>query len=211
MHATLHDLVIVLDPPLNRRQLVTLIKLAGIPQTGVRHTGRRGQPLKTYALAQVQAAHAEEAARTVKGFTDSDWISAALIARDLIRVDPVPGAIWWPDGTRAETLHSTLYGWVHCGPVPVPAHRVVWIAADGEIPPAMQVNHINRLKWDNRRANLEIVSFGNNIRHAHGTPYTTYHDAVNQLAALEPAQPSVNPFSGHNFAGGRILAGPATH
>jgi hypothetical protein len=189
MHVTRRELAEILEPPLNPRYLVTLLSIAGIEPSGRRRTGAKGHPPNTYDLAEVCAAHAQEAARTAKQFTDADWIASALLGRSMIRADTAAGELWWPDGTRAEKLHAALYGWVEVGPACVAAHRVIWIAAEGEIPPGLQVNHMNRLRWDNRRPNLELVTFGNNVRHAFGTPYLNYHDAVRALADLPPADP----------------------
>lgn len=46
-------------------------------------------------------------------------------------------------------------------------HRLVADAHLGEIPPGMQVNHKNGDKADNRAANLEIVTSGENRAHSY--------------------------------------------
>jgi hypothetical protein len=91
----------------------------------------------------------------------------------------------------------------------VPAHRVIWIAAEGPIPPGIQVNHLNKLRWDNRRVNLELVTYGNNVRHAHGMPYMSYHDALHELAELEEQAETIDPYRS-SLHGGRVLAGPSS-
>ena len=189
----------ILEPPVTRCQVRALVAIAGIESCSRRRTGRSGRPALEFDGDAIRQAHAEEAGRTLKQFADNDWIASALLARGLLRADPRAGALWWRDGSRAETLRSDLYGEVRIGPQAVGAYRVVWIAADGEIPPAMQINHRNRLRWDNRRANLELVSFGNNIRHAHGKPYLTYHQAIHELVQLPPAPPETGVFSAQPF------------
>ncbi len=37
------------------------------------------------------------------------------------------------------------------------AHRVVWMAANGRIPPGLMLDHINRVRMDNRLCNLRLV------------------------------------------------------
>jgi len=210
MPITLDEAAGLLDPPVTRHQARALAAIAGIEPCGYRRTGRRGHPPLEFDTEAIQRAQAEEAARTLKQFTDNDWIASALLARSLIRAEPHTGALWWRDGTRAETLRPDFYGEVRIGTQAVGAHRIVWIAAEGEIPPAMQVNHRNQLKWDNRRANLELVSFGNNIRHAHGTPYLTYHQAIHELIQLPPAPPETGVFSPQPLVratGGKCRAG----
>lgn len=51
----------------------------------------------------------------------------------------------------------------------IPAHRAIWEAANGPIPPGMQINHINGIKHDNRLENLEVVTPSENILHAYAT------------------------------------------
>lgn len=193
MDMTLAEMADTFRPALTRVQARTLMVIAGIEPCGIRQTGRAGRPAMAYDADAARQAHAQEAARTVKQFTDNDWIGTALLDRSLIRADAENGILTWPDGSRAETLMHDHYGYVHVGPQRCAAHRIIWISAEGPIPPCQQINHRNQLRWDNRRVNLELVSFGNNIRHAHGKPYVTYHQAVTQLDMLPPPIPRAVP------------------
>lgn len=209
MEATIRELArdFGLNPAMTEGQVSALIAIAGIEPLGLRRTGLPGHPPAVYDSAAVLAAHATEAARTDKQFTDSDWLAHALLGRGAIRADAMAGELWWPDGTRAEQLTTGGYGCVRIRPCAVPAHRVIWIAAEGPIPAGLQINHINKLRWDNRRANLEVVSYGNNVRHALGQPYITYHDALRELAELEPQPATIDPY-GDSMQCGRVIAGP---
>jgi len=46
------------------------------------------------------------------------------------------------------------------------AHRLVWYHHHGEIPPTLEVNHINGDRGDNRPENLELTTHAENILHS---------------------------------------------
>lgn len=189
---TVRELADHLDPPMSAGQVSALIRVAGIQPSGVRHNRRPGHPFRTFSEAAVRAEHAREARRTIKRFADTDWLASAMLARGVILVDTAAGELRWPDGTRAETELQSGYAVVRVSPLSVPAHRVIWIAAEGEIPAGLQINHANRIRLDNRRANLELVTHHSNLLHRDGQGYLNYHEAVRQLAELR-AQPDGPP------------------
>jgi hypothetical protein len=49
------------------------------------------------------------------------------------------------------------------------AHRVIWEAVHGPLSPALTINHRNGIKVDNRLLNLEVMTVGDNGRHARAT------------------------------------------
>jgi len=181
------------------RKVAALVWLARVPVAGKR-LGGRGRPPRLYRAAVLREAHAEEARRTSKGFIDNDWLGAALLGRRLIFVDVAPGEVRWPDGSRAEKVSPGGYGYVEvCGEA-CQAHRLVWIAAEGEIPYGIEINHQNGRPWDNRRANLELVTWEHNIRHGRGQVYSTRDQALAELA--EPFEPAHRTAHGYVRAGG---------
>jgi hypothetical protein len=85
------------------------------------------------------------------------WAVRSLRAR-LLLVDPETGAITTVDGKRAETVdRRDGSGRVVVRRAPrmyAPAHRVVFLAVHGYIPPRYSVRHLNESHWDNRPSNL---------------------------------------------------------
>ncbi len=181
---TRQEAAAILSPVMTVRQVEILIVIAGIAPIGTARTGRTGRPPYLYDRDAITEAHDTEAARTAKQFIDNDWIGSALLDRGLITADPDAGTLRWPDGTRAETVMPGIYGAVRVGRACVMAHRIIWIATEGEIPFGIEINHCNHRRWDNRRANLELVTHVENIHHGHGMPYLTQSDAAAELAEL---------------------------
>lgn len=115
-----------------------------------------------------------------------DALTIQALENGSLRVDLQTGAIYNRQGERAEYLDKRLaYGRVQVYHRPYTlamAHRVVWIAIHGPIPCGLQVNHINRRRWDNRPENLELVSPAGNARHWRGSAY----DAISPAGNVKP-------------------------
>jgi hypothetical protein len=45
-------------------------------------------------------------------------------------------------------------------------HRLIWIIANGDIPPKIEINHKNGIKYDNRLENLELTDKSGNALHS---------------------------------------------
>jgi hypothetical protein len=104
-----------------------------------------------------------------------DQLAYVAIKAGAFFVDVDTGVITRPSGVRAEVVDKrTAYGRVSVQQRPLVwamAHRMVWIAAHGLIPGSLQINHVNKRKWDNRLENLELVTSAGNVRHAAGLSY----------------------------------------
>lgn len=68
------------------------------------------------------------------------------------------------------------------------AHRLVWQFLHGDIPDGMVINHRNGMKTDNRPANLEVVSYSDNLRHAHALGLIDQTGIFNPAAKLTDDQ-----------------------
>ena len=100
--------------------------------------------------------------------------AAHLIATGRWRVDPEEGRLFGYSGAQLKSLSRSGYvvamgKYPEGKPFKAFAHRVIWESVNGPIPDGMSVNHKNGLKHDNRIVNLELVSIGDNLRHAWGT------------------------------------------
>lgn len=67
------------------------------------------------------------------------------------------------------------------------AHRLVYVAFIGPIPPELQINHINGIKTDNRPENLEVVDARENSNHALRTGLNKCHGENSTAAKLTNA------------------------
>lgn len=126
-----------------------------------------------------------------------DQIALWRLANRTLLVDTEAGVICRADGVkRAETPTPKGYGKVYLGRIDgkirwAQAHRVVWIAAYGEIPGMYEINHENGRRWDNRLANLELVTHADNMRHAYRLPYT----GISLLPGQGPDDRPLSPIS----------------
>ena len=75
----------------------------------------------------------------------------------------------------------------------VMAHRLVWEAANGPIPPEMQINHRDLNKRNNNLANLEVVTGSENIRHSYTNGRRHPWSVVDRETAKWRGRPMVTP------------------
>lgn len=106
-----------------------------------------------------------------------DEIVVWRLATRKLLVDTEAGVICKADGiSRAEYPQPDGSGTVYLGRIwgrvrMAPAHRVVWIAKHGPIRGNYRIVQLNGLRWDNRLANLDIVSHSMAMRSAHSSAY----------------------------------------
>lgn len=83
-------------------------------------------------------------------------------------VDPVAGIVYGP---RGKPIRRRASGYVQpkTRERTYQAHRLVWEACHGAIPPGMEINHKNGVKTDNRIENLELATSRENNVHARRT------------------------------------------
>ena len=72
-------------------------------------------------------------------------------------------------GNRAGLLAQTGYRVSSVEGKPKREHRVIWEMLNGKIPKGLQIDHINRIKDDNRIENLRLVTGSVNRHNNNGT------------------------------------------
>lgn len=102
--------------------------------------------------------------------------------RGVLGYDPDTGGFRWlvdrgcnfhrmRAGSAAGTVNSYGYVVIKIGGRFYKGHRLAWYLAHGEWPPrAMEIDHINRVKGDNRLCNLRLVSKSENLRNCRPRP-----------------------------------------
>jgi len=90
-------------------------------------------------------------------------------ARQLFRYEPETGYLYWKvsQGTIKE---GALISYINCkgylnvkvGHKSHQVHRIIWMVHYGELPPS-EIDHINRIKSDNRIENLRAVTHSENL------------------------------------------------
>lgn len=63
------------------------------------------------------------------------------------------------------------------------AHRVVWMALRGDIPPPLQVNHIDGNGWNNSIENFELATAKQNVQHSIAMGRIDPHRSKNRRVA----------------------------
>ena len=113
---------------------------------------------------------------------------AAVLARDALDYDADTGIFTWKTyrngaavaGSVAGCRRSDGYIAIGIGKRYVMAHRLVYFFEHGRLPPA-QIDHINRVRHDNRRVNLRVATMGENQRNAMRRSSSPYR-GVNQVS-----------------------------
>ncbi len=93
--------------------------------------------------------------------------------QELLHYNPETGAFTWrvqsngrvPVGTIAGSIHVTGYRQIKIGRKFFKAHRLAWFYVHGHWPHG-DLDHINRIKDDNRIVNLRLASRGQNMSNA---------------------------------------------
>lgn len=88
------------------------------------------------------------------------------------------GRVWNKNGK--ELLFEDIRGYKRLsrhfkhGSKHIFVHRLVWITFMGKIPDNLQIDHINRIKNDNRLDNLRLVTPSENSQNKDGYFYTIF-------------------------------------
>lgn len=103
---------------------------------------------------------------------------------DIFNYDPATGVLVWKIKTSNRIKVGSVAGYVNKkGYVVVCrkhlAHRVIWEMHNGEIPPGMEIDHINHVKTDNRLINLRLVPSKQNKRN-----YPLYSNNTSSVAGV---------------------------
>lgn len=117
---------------------------------------------------------------------NDDLIRAAL-ADGRIAADPATGRVW----LLGELVKSGGQNYVRLklGTHSLAAHRIVWIAAHGSIPPGFFINHRNKARADNRLSNLETVTPAQNVQHGYDSYWTQPFIRAEDLTEVAEVRP----------------------
>ena len=93
-----------------------------------------------------------------------------MTSADGYKVDPVNGLVYGKRGFPIRRINGGGYVKHYRPEGGKMCHRIIWETYHQmEIPPGMEINHINGIKHDNRIVNLELVTPQENKRHAQET------------------------------------------
>jgi hypothetical protein len=84
--------------------------------------------------------------------------------REFVDYDPETGEFRWRQARRKSLIGTVIpkgnsgnYQRIKIGSVAYPAQRLAWLLGHGEDPGDLQVDHINRVRDDNRLVNLRLA------------------------------------------------------
>lgn len=111
------------------------------------------------------------------------------LVRELFDYNPETGVLLWKKnppyqnriGKVAGGVKKDGYVYVSIGNVSYQASRIIMSIVHGRIEPGMQVDHINRIRSDNRLSNLRIVTPLQNARNKRPRGYTKLNNGKYQV------------------------------
>lgn len=109
--------------------------------------------------------------------------------RKRISYDPETGILTRIKGGKKISSYKDGYVRLYLANKEVAAHRVAWALYHGELPPTnMDIDHINRIRDDNRICNLRLVSKADNMKNKtqysnnlHGYPGIIFEHDCNRV------------------------------
>ena len=94
--------------------------------------------------------------------------------KHLFNYDPETGSLTWKNpnpqarrlkpGDKAGSINSQGYFLVTVNSESFSVHRLIWMFVYGEDPGEFEIDHINRIRDDNRISNLRLVTHSENLQ-----------------------------------------------
>jgi hypothetical protein len=88
------------------------------------------------------------------------------------------GKLYWKNG-KVAGCYNKRYATVNFKKKHHSIHRVIWEMFNGPIPEGMEIDHINRVKSDNRIENLRLATRKQNMNNIKAKGYT-FHKKANK-------------------------------